>query len=138
MPAPARRHAHSRTTVGVTATRSLLTRSNAPSKGFHPVRTRQRPPSRTWAVSGESLAIRRQWRSWKIFFNPLAESGVLSPSHTHRLSFCTYASPWTHFWTMRSNKRCHHTDVQENVCVCGERERERERERLLVREKRYI
>jgi hypothetical protein len=38
MPAPARGHAHSRTTAVGTGTRSLLTRSNAPITGFHPFR----------------------------------------------------------------------------------------------------
>ncbi len=39
MPAPPRGHAHSRITAGGIAARSRLTRSNAPTKGFHPVRT---------------------------------------------------------------------------------------------------
>ncbi len=52
LPISPRGHAHSRTTAGGTAARSRLTRPNTPTKGFHPLRTRQRPPSLTtycWA-----------------------------------------------------------------------------------------
>ena len=86
MPAPARGHAHSRAAAGGTATRSRLTLSIAPSKIVNPVRTRQRPPSRT----ARRQAPRGAWPSddSAIAANPQSMSirrALFSPTNRHKL-----------------------------------------------------